>query len=413
MIDVIRELLSRHVENDIREAFLTLPVPGLGTLGCAAPHPIWWLQVSVILTIQSTINAITAISIYYLVVKQRGSLQSYLIGYGIICPALVTFPFQLSQFLGVHSISMMVGQAGLSTVVLLRCLMAIHATLPSFVEKDLPSLVMFFVSPVQFEFDAKSGQVIKSTSESFRVTLWKTIQLTIVLTLVLNTMIFHDFELFQRREVNTFLDLFYWRNLCNNYAMACLTCSGLAGGTMLVGTLIEALSGNCVIELCDSPLTKSSSISDFWGRRWNALVHIVLKGGVYIPLRKNGFPAGMAAFVTFAASGILHEYILTAMSETAMLKNNKPFTPNYGNHLAFFAWNGVVLVLEGLFYKHPLVQQMKRRLPSAVITAMVIMTVLPIGHWFTDEYAEIGFYQDFAVGMPELIWTPFRQHVHW
>lgn len=48
MIDTLQELLSRHVENDIREPILTLPVPGLGTLGLAAPHSIWWLQLCVV-----------------------------------------------------------------------------------------------------------------------------------------------------------------------------------------------------------------------------------------------------------------------------------------------------------------------------------------------------------------------------
>ena len=68
-----------------------------------------------------------------------------------------------------------------------------------------------------------------------------------------------------------------------------------------------------------------------------------------------------------------------------LLEDHTAYKPKYGYHLAFFAWNGTVLVLEGLLYKHPFVQEMKRRLSSFVITFLVIMTVLPIGHWFTGE----------------------------
>ena len=107
---------------------------------------------------------------------------------------------------------------------------------------------------------------------------------------------------------------------------------------------------------------------------------------MYIPLRKNGIPAGVAGLGTFAASGILHEFILAALAIiVAKREGHKPFTPSYGNHLAFFAWNGFVLAAEGLLYKHPIIQEMKRWLPPPVITAMVIMTVLPIGHWFTGK----------------------------
>ena len=96
-----------------------------------------------------------------------------------------------------------------------------HATLPTSVEKDLQSLVLFFVSPVQFQYDKKSGQIIPSTKEQFRERLAKSLQLVGIYTIVLNLMAHHDYDLFGRREVKSFWDLFYWRNICNNYFMAC------------------------------------------------------------------------------------------------------------------------------------------------------------------------------------------------
>lgn len=203
----------------------------------------------------------------------------------------------------------------------------------------------------------------------------------------------------------------------------------------MVGTAIEGISGNRVIELSDSPMTRSSSPSDFWGSRWNQLVHIVLKGAIYVPLRKNGFSKGVAALATFATSGLLHEYVLTMIAlKGVMLEDHSAYTPKYGYHLAFFAWNGMVLMLEGLFHNHAFILALKSALPGPVITTMVLMTVLPIGHWFTgkkswptsvtyntyrwhsncgitssaDEYAQTGFYNDFAVGFPQVVWSPLR-----
>ena len=98
---------------------------------------------------------------------------------------------------------------------------AMHGTLPTSVEKDLQSLVLFFVSPVQFQYDKKTGQIIPSTKEQFREKLTKSLQLVGIYTIVLNLMDHHNYDLFGRREVKSFWDLLNWRNIRNNYFMAC------------------------------------------------------------------------------------------------------------------------------------------------------------------------------------------------
>lgn len=66
-----------------------------------------------------------------------------------------------------------------------------------------------------------------------------------------------------------------------------------------------------------NPIFESTSPSDFWGRKWNMVVHGLLKRGVYKPLRSlshstipkySRFTASMAAFV---ASGVFHEWLLS------------------------------------------------------------------------------------------------------
>ena len=95
-----------------------------------------------------------------------------------------------------------------------------HATLPTYVEKDLKTFVLFFVSPVQFLFDSK-GRVLQASKRDIGQSVWKTTYALMVLSLVLGVMIPNNFALFPKRKVISFLDLFHWANLCNNYAMAC------------------------------------------------------------------------------------------------------------------------------------------------------------------------------------------------
>lgn len=51
----------------------------------------------------------------------------------------------------------------------------------------------------------------------------------------------------------------------------------LEAGTLHFGLAISLLTGKSTITVNDSPLTKSSSPSDFWGGRWNKQIHGLLK----------------------------------------------------------------------------------------------------------------------------------------
>ena len=96
-----------------------------------------------------------------------------------------------------------------------------HGTLPSSVEKDLPHFVMFFVAPIQFNFDEKSGEPILLTKDLFRCSVWKTVKAMFFLAAALGVVVHYQYEVFERKEVHSFWDLLYWRNVMNNYAMAC------------------------------------------------------------------------------------------------------------------------------------------------------------------------------------------------
>ena len=74
--------------------------------------------------------------------------------------------------------------------------------------------------------------------------------------------------------------------------------------------LVWAVATRCQVEpVMLNPLFKSQSPLDFWSKRWNLLVHRVLKGGVYKPVRKHS-SAIMAILASFIASGLFHEWLL-------------------------------------------------------------------------------------------------------
>jgi hypothetical protein len=109
-------------------------------------------------------------------------------------------------------------------------------------------------------------------------------------------------------------------------------------------------------------------------------------------------------FGTFLASGLLHEYTLF-MAEIATHKPGHTYRPKYGFQTLFFLWNFVVVLLDGMLRDKKVVQKWTAKLPKPVITALVLLTVLPISHWFTDEWLLGGFFTGVALAFPRIVWV--------
>ena len=111
----------------------------------------------------------------------------------------------------------------------------------------------------------------------------------------------------------------------------------------------------------------------------------------------------VASFFTFLASGILHEYTLF-LAAVGTKVDNYSYTPKYGWQLLFFLWNFSVMGIEFLLRGNKTIQYWSAKLPKPVITALVLLTVLPISHWFTDEWILAGFITGVSRAFPRIVW---------
>ena len=125
--------------------------------------------------------------------------------------------------------------------------------------------------------------------------------------------------------------------------------------------------------------------------------------GVFKPVRTY-YSKAIAAIATFLVSGLLHEYLLFILACARKEYGETVFwTPNYGNHMSFFAWNGTVLIFESLYGSTWIFRWMKHRLPQPIITSLILLTALPIAHWFTHELIILGVYKDFILFVPLIV----------
>lgn len=118
-----------------------------------------------------------------------------------------------------------------------------------------------------------------------------------------------------------------------------------------------------------APLTEATSPSDFWGRRWNLLVHGLFRRTVFEPLTKRrGWPPTIAAAIAFACSGAFHEYAFLCPPAARA---------SAGSVMLFFALQAPMVTAEKLVLL-PLRARigLMRCLPSPVLTVLLTSVML-------------------------------------
>lgn len=162
----------------------------------------------------------------------------------------------------------------------------------------------------------------------------------------------------------------------------------------IVAALARGLLGVELEPTFKEPLL-SSSLQDFWGRRWNIMVNRILRPSVYDPvlslsskLLSREWAPLPAVFGTFVVSGLMHELIFYYMGR---LKPTWKIT-------WFFLLHGFCLVLEVAVKK---ALKGRFQLPRPVATALVVLFIMTTGIWlFVPEmlrhHADVRAFEEYA-----------------
>ena len=161
MSALLSSLFAEKFDIDTREPVMVFTLPFIGNLGVSPQSSTFWIQNFLLLSLQCFINILAAIAIYFLILKRQGSLDAYLVGYGLILPLLIYIPFQLVRAWDFHNIALMMCLAGANPAILtFRCLEAMHGTLPLFAQESFSNFILYYASVLQFNFDPKTQKVV-------------------------------------------------------------------------------------------------------------------------------------------------------------------------------------------------------------------------------------------------------------
>lgn len=177
---------------------------------------------------------------------------------------------------------------------------------------------------------------------------------------------------------------------------------------MALNTAIQTTTGVRTKELNRNPMLGASSVTDFWSRRWNLVVHGLLKRGVYKPVRK--FSTAMTAtLVAFVISGLIHEWLIHVCFIYNRIQGpsweGAQYNPLLGSNMAFFVWNGITMIVEKCLGGSKKIELLGRFLPRPVVTFLILMTSLPVAHWFLNPYIKCVFFNEFQRAIPLLTRT--------
>lgn len=149
-------------------------------------------------------------------------------------------------------------------------------------EESFHQFLLYYISPVTFVFDRKTGTVRSSTREEINSKLCKLLPGLVETTILLNFILASNCRPFPHRSRASWIEYFYWGNLMNNMALAYLTEIYLEFGTRSAAIVISFLTGIETMEVNDNPLSQSTSVSEFWGQRWNRLVGGLLRVSLHM-----------------------------------------------------------------------------------------------------------------------------------
>jgi hypothetical protein len=390
------------------------------------PEFAFYYQLVAIVIMQSFFNAILGALIFKIVIEPQNasatsddkhridalsSTRAFVFALGVALPCVVLEPIYAIRALEIRNVGLIMVFLATPIVNSLRVTEALSGFAPAASRASVWNYVVYFSCLFGMEFDTSKQAPKRVTLAFFRkrlATLGRDFGIVSVVICILKP---YEYEFFDTHTAvdsmnHTLSEMISWRHLLNNLFVAFLVSASLSQSSLGVSLVYNLLYGFQTYEVVLNPMLKSRSPSDFWGRRWNVLVHKGLKNGVYKPTRKNTSSKMWAVLATFVVSGIIHEYVnyvmFTGQGNGGDLIQRSSYRFTW-KQMLFFGWNGILILLEYSIGHWAIFRWMSKRLPQIVVTALVLCCALPLAHLFTGDWIKNGYFDAVYLAEPIVV----------
>jgi len=410
MIKFLQRLFNDDFIVDDREPFVTFQIASIeGEFSLFAPKAEPWKLLVLFNLLQTVIQIVFACVIYYGIVKRRGTIGSYFIGWGFIIPISLYLPFYLVDTLDLRNKMLCLGSSTASSVIFFRCIEAMYGTSPDFVELSISNYCSYYGSLATYVWNEKTKQRESITRMRLSRSLMERLFNFAALSLVLSILSHYDFKPFEdtvdftSRDISQ--DLLSLGNLSNSYLLILLFYFTL-NNLFELNAFGENVKGFVTEPIFHSPLTHSKTPTEFWTKRWNHMTHRLLKGGIFEPAKLCFGDKKFAMFLTFVASGLYHEYVWTTMfynqkyrydENDACTNEENCYEFNFGRVTAFFAYAGIIMHFERPVRKLAFVKWLSSHLPTLMVAQMLVCIHAPLVKLYGGDWVKGGFFDDLSI----------------
>lgn len=339
------------------------------------------------------IASLLSVVIYYTIIGQRSTALAKklsmaaavtIIGLYLIIPCIYFDVMQIDNPALRQTFALPI------VIYIFRTLEASSGYAPHGATKSLGMYVTYYTFPGEILFDPKTSMPLKATRKDTIRNFTRLLRAIIVNSLLFSFLSHFDYTPFGR-ESRHYL---HPKHIGNCFFIALYFQQCLEFMDALASTMSSAISGIKSAKMMDSPVLKSESIADFWSRRWNYLVHCVLKRSVYKPVRRYG-SVTFASLAVFLASGLIHEFLNYSVEvhnrmEVPTDSIYKPSNIRLGSNLAFFVWAFAISSIE-----RALGSFLSMGISPRAVPFFVVMTSLPFAFWFVEPYFQGRFHWDY------------------
>jgi len=397
----------------------------------------YWIELLGLLIVSLSIATCVGLVLYKSVIepKKERTAHAYLIGWGLLLPFWVSWPILLLGTIDLHNAMFRFVVGGFTPVIcFFRTTEAIYGICPPHATRSAKDFCCYYANfPIVARVkkiqqlssappkDAASGSTtvaaaigdpIPCSNSKKLKHLGKFLGLLILTGAFQSILTPHqDMNFFgmglgdETNEVLWYATERFWTwQLYGNSALQALLFQ------LILTTYSEAvifafsvITGLEAEPAMDNPLLESQSPTEFWGRRWNTVIHTVLKNGIYKPLRKCSVRRDIAVLATFFSSGVFHEWILILVFAMGGGNSFGSYEASYGGTTVFFVWQALLIGLELTLGKTKYVQRVARILPRPLKSLLVVGMGLPLAHLFLRPYVSSFFFEHGAAGLPMVV----------
>lgn len=348
---------------------------------------------------QMTVALLLGLVAYYGIIQSNSLHTKYLVGFGFIIPVALAIPFPFIEHFDIRAVSLRLCLISAPLTCTLKTLEAIYGFTPEFATISIQEFLTHFGFILYPKRDHKTKQRIPMTRASF----WNCMR-TLLIHALQNGVLYSMFITcaFQplrpsRPDTDVYVAIDA-NQLLNTLLAATMLSLSLAFSMNGVASIVQLVGGFQTELVVNDPIFGSTSPSDFWGNRWNMLIHRGLKQGVYKPVRMATGSRNLATMLTFLASGVAHEYVWAVTFHQNSHEPGK-YIPRFGKSLLFFCWNGILLIVEHWVQRRRWDVALES-MPRWLVSLSVVMFALPVGHLFTGDFRHGGYFESLVTTWP-------------